>query len=155
MFYEVVSLPLNPQPRHIETNVYLFHLCKSLPTDPQKPQIAKPYKPSTIKREGRSPVYMTVTDSLKAFTFTTVTIECTSTGIPTPTISWSLNGEPLITGDRHVIYNNGTLVIHNTTKSDEGKYSCTAKNIEGEDSESANVAITGNGNFIPKQQNLS
>nr|AAS00446.1 hemolin [Bombyx mandarina] len=55
-----------------------------------------------------------------------VTIPCKATGIPSPLVSWTYNGEPVtegVTGDG--------LVIKAVNKSNQGYYGCTASNEHG------------------------
>jgi len=110
---------------------------------PRKPKIIKPSKPADISNEDRSPVDMNITDNVKTFTNTDITITCTATGLPSPIISWLYNGKPVSNVPRYLVFKNGTLVIRKLTKNDEGKYTCLAKNFEGEDTASSNVEVTG------------
>ena len=86
---------------------------------------------------------MTVGDQLTVFTKTHISTDCAATGTPRPTISWNINGQPLRAGGRLVVQDNGTLLIRNAVKGDQGVYTCTAKNYEGEDSSSSNVHVNG------------
>lgn len=65
-------------------------------------------------------------------------------GIPIPTITWSLNGNPLTQNtDRSHIYSNGTLIITNPLIEDAGVYKCEASNYLGSISAIANVKVNG------------
>ena len=86
---------------------------------------------------------MTIGDSVTALTNTPISIECTVRGIPEPTITWMKDDQVLSVASGHVIYSNGTLVIEKTNLDDKGKYTCTAKNIEGEDSATSRVFVIG------------
>ncbi|XP_012498381.1 PREDICTED: immunoglobulin superfamily member 10 isoform X1 [Propithecus coquereli] len=69
----------------------------------------------------------------------TVELKCRAEGRPSPTISWILanqtvvsessqgNGQALVTSD-------GTLVVHNLSVYDRGFYKCMASNLAGQDS---------------------
>ncbi|EDO32298.1 predicted protein, partial [Nematostella vectensis] len=60
-------------------------------------------------------------------------LQCPSTGVPLPSTSWSLNGEPLEKGGRADL--RGTeLVIPAVAGVDSGKYQCTASNVIALDS---------------------
>ncbi|XP_018581127.2 neural cell adhesion molecule L1.1-like isoform X3 [Scleropages formosus] len=62
-----------------------------------------------------------------------VRLECHAEGIPTPTITWSLNGNPLSGLDpepRRTVHG-GTLRLGDVTKSDTAVYQCEASNKHG------------------------
>ena len=58
-----------------------------------------------------------------------VTIACTATGQPQPSITWSKSVGTLPKGRNDVI--NGALTIYNVSKKDRGIYICKAENILG------------------------
>ena len=58
-----------------------------------------------------------------------VTIACTATGQPQPSITWSKSVGTLPKGRNDVI--NGALTIYNVSKKDRGIYMCKAENILG------------------------
>ena len=58
-----------------------------------------------------------------------ITIVCTATGQPQPSITWSKSVGSVPKGRNKVI--NGALTIHNVTKKDRGIYICRAENILG------------------------
>ena len=58
-----------------------------------------------------------------------ITIACTATGQPQPSITWSKSVGSVPKGRNKVI--NGALTIHNVTKKDRGIYICRAENILG------------------------
>ncbi|XP_029197863.2 immunoglobulin superfamily DCC subclass member 4-like isoform X2 [Acropora millepora] len=49
--------------------------------------------------------------------------------LPPATIEWRKNGILLSSNERVLIFDRGVLQIKETTKSDEGEYSCTARNV--------------------------
>ncbi|XP_071141940.1 leucine-rich repeats and immunoglobulin-like domains protein 3 [Mytilus edulis] len=71
-------------------------------------------------------------------------LECSATGRPNPTISWSKNGGDDFPAARerrmHVMPDDNIFYILDVTKFDEGTYTCTAKNDAG--SISANLNLT-------------
>ena len=98
-----------------------------------------------------SPVTPVVTSSSAMYTTnetTPVTFQCSSTGIPTPSISWYRNGtaltprsDPRVTVGSPsqqllspVLYQvTQTLTITNTADTDSGNYSCVGSNTAGTD----------------------
>ena len=58
-----------------------------------------------------------------------ITIACTATGQPQPSIAWSKSVGFLPKGKNQGI--NGALTIYNVTKKDRGIYICRAENILG------------------------
>ncbi|EDO32299.1 predicted protein, partial [Nematostella vectensis] len=69
-------------------------------------------------------------------------LQCPSTGVPLPSTSWSLNGEPLEKGGRADL--RGTeLVIPAVAGVDSGKYQCTASNVIALDSRASDVTVRG------------
>uniref|UniRef100_A0A8B9HTV9 L1 cell adhesion molecule, paralog a n=1 Tax=Astyanax mexicanus TaxID=7994 RepID=A0A8B9HTV9_ASTMX len=63
----------------------------------------------------------------------TVRLECQADGIPTPTVTWSINGSPLsgIDEDSRRTVKGGTLILKNVAISDTAVYQCKASNIHG------------------------
>ena len=71
-----------------------------------------------------------------------VTLECTATGEPSPAVQWigqesSQSNLQVIEGSRGVL----KLVIENVTTKDQGNYTCQAQNLLGITRES--VELTG------------
>uniref|UniRef100_A0A8B9JBY3 Neural cell adhesion molecule 3 n=1 Tax=Astyanax mexicanus TaxID=7994 RepID=A0A8B9JBY3_ASTMX len=81
--------------------------------------------PSVVIREGRSHVH--------AGPNTNVSIICLVTGIPKPTITWTM---PSTSDSSRYIYNSdkSELTIPAVARSDSGEYVCTGSNKLGEDS---------------------
>ena len=87
---------------------------------------------------------MTAGDNVTALNDTLISINCPASGIPTPTITWTLDGEEIeVDDDGYVILENGTLVVEKGTLDDSGLYRCVATNVEGEDTEESTVNIIG------------
>ncbi|XP_073073009.1 hemicentin-1 isoform X4 [Manis javanica] len=64
----------------------------------------------------------------------TLTLECEAYAIPSASLSWYKDGQPLRSDDHVNIAANGhTLQIKKTQISDTGRYTCVASNIAGED----------------------
>ncbi|XP_032944137.1 immunoglobulin superfamily member 10 [Rhinolophus ferrumequinum] len=69
----------------------------------------------------------------------TVELKCRAEGRPSPTISWILANQTVVSesakGNRQaLVTSDGTLVIHNVSVYDRGFYKCTAWNSDGQDS---------------------
>ena len=83
-----------------------------------------------------------------------VTFQCSSTGIPAPSISWYRNGTALVNNTRISISSpltvllefdlyqvTQTLTITNTADTDSGNYSCVGNNTAGTDSNGFELII--------------
>ena len=75
---------------------------------------------------------------------------CNATGYPVPSIEWALNGTSYTIRDPSVTTINVTsmlrsntsiITVNNATVNDTGEYQCMASNIEGSDTQSANVTV--------------
>jgi hypothetical protein len=62
-----------------------------------------------------------------------VTIVCNPEGAPKPKIQWYQNGMTIANDYRHLILDNGNLVLSQVSKNDEGNYTCEASNRVGKD----------------------
>nr|XP_051676343.1 hemicentin-1 isoform X2 [Oryctolagus cuniculus] len=64
----------------------------------------------------------------------TLTLECEAYAVPSASLSWHKDGQPLTPDDHITIAANGqTLQIKEAQISDTGRYTCVAANIAGED----------------------
>ena len=91
---------------------------------------------------SQSPVQVVIGRNLTTLSSTTVTILCPSSGLPAPTVTWTLHGRPLSFGG--TIFGNSTMmVIYNAGASDTGRYTCRAHNIKGDDSATSFVEVLG------------
>lgn len=70
-----------------------------------------------------------------------VSFECIASGNPTPHITWLHNDEKILLDDRTTMHHNGTIVIQHIEESDEGFYTCTATNVNGRITSTANLEI--------------
>ena len=75
----------------------------------------------------------------------TATFHCSSSGDPTPLITWyNEDGVNLTTlTDSRVEVMGGTLVITNIIESDSQLYTCTASNIVGSNSSTVELNVLG------------
>ena len=68
-------------------------------------------------------------------------LNCTTSGLPPPQVSWSRNGMSLEADDSRIIINDGTLIITETNVTDSGEYHCSASSAAGLVSSSVEVAV--------------
>ena len=71
--------------------------------------------------------------SLTLFPGQSATLDCTASGEPPPTITWTRNGLPLasLTTPTLSLASNGSLVLSGVTGAEQGNYSCVASNEAG------------------------
>ena len=69
-----------------------------------------------------------------------LTLSCSATGSPDPTISWYRNGKEIKGNDRFDV-NNGQLVVKEVAREDEGAFECRAVNTAGQDRETIDVQL--------------
>ncbi|KAK1155520.1 hemicentin-1-like [Acipenser oxyrinchus oxyrinchus] len=84
------------------------------------------------------PVNVTVTASVRA------SLNCETTGIPRPQITWTKNGVPLnfdLQWSAYRLLSSGSLVITSPTNQDAGQFECTATNEAGEERRVIEVAV--------------
>nr|XP_001332376.5 matrix-remodeling-associated protein 5 [Danio rerio]XP_017214600.1 matrix-remodeling-associated protein 5 [Danio rerio]XP_021336818.1 matrix-remodeling-associated protein 5 [Danio rerio]XP_021336819.1 matrix-remodeling-associated protein 5 [Danio rerio] len=79
-------------------------------------------------------------------------VDCIASGLPDPEVSWSLPDGTMINNAlqsddngsrnrRYIIFGNGTLLLQQMGKKDEGNYTCYAKNTLGEDAMKVSVQV--------------
>lgn len=71
-----------------------------------------------------------------------LTIACTAEGQPDPDITWSVDGQSIVTSGRYIAESDGSLVITSVRAQDEGSYTCTATNSNGEDAVAIDVVVS-------------
>jgi len=75
----------------------------------------------------------------------TTSLSCEAEGLPLPDVTWvRLYGS--LPGGRHVIHNNGTLIISGILQQDAGMYVCQAKNVLGMAKSTNLLIVHGMGN---------
>ena len=72
-----------------------------------------------------------------------MTIRCQPDAAPTPEITWLQNGQMINNDDRRTVSLDGSLHIAQMTVSDQGTYTCKAKNLNGESQASTFVSVFG------------
>jgi len=123
-------------------------------TEPSKPRINIHEVPKSIEAQNRSPLTLNIGDELTALTKTNVTIECPTSGVPRPTITWTKDGRILRDDGRYTIQIDGSLVIDEAKVEDSARFTCNADSINGQDSASSAVQIVGELN-LPLKINKS
>ena len=83
-----------------------------------------------------SPAIQTVTENQ------TATVNCSVTGSPRPTVTWSKVNGSLVAG-RLATDQNGRLEITKSTFNESGDYLCTAVNALGRDEKIAKLIVEG------------
>ena len=111
--------------------------------EPSKPAIDTTDEPKAIKAPDRSPITLTIGDNVTALTNTSITIQCPTSGVPTPTVTWTKDGQEIPSGDRYTVQDDGSLVISKTVEEDSARYTCTAESVAGKDSASSMVQVVG------------
>ena len=96
-----------------------------------------------IEAQDRSPITLSIGDDVKALTNTSITIQCPTSGVPTPTVTWTKDGEQVANDSRYTIQDDGSLLISEAVEEDSAQYSCIADSIIGEDRASSEVQIVG------------
>ncbi|KAG8451010.1 hypothetical protein GDO86_003333, partial [Hymenochirus boettgeri] len=92
-----------------------------------------------------------------------VIIQCNPQAAPTPLILWTKGTELLQNNKRVTITANGTLILKNISRSDEGKYTCFAENIMGKSNstgvlnvrEATKITLAPSGSDINQGENVT
>ena len=111
--------------------------------EPSKPVINIPAKPKTTEAQDRSPITMTIGDNVTALTNTSVTIQCPISGVPTPTVTWTKDGQEIPSDGKYTVQDDGSLLIRESKAADTARYTCTADSVAGKDSALSTVQIVG------------
>ena len=102
-----------------------------------------PSRPSVTDARDGNPVRIRVGDNVTALSNTSITIECPNSGIPIPTVTWTKEGEEIVSDEKFTIEADGSLVINGAGVDDDGRYTCIANSSAGRDSASSTVQIVG------------
>ena len=119
----------------IEKNFYF--------TEPSKPAINIAGMPRTIEAKDRSPITLIIGDNVTALTNTSIIIQCPTSGVPTPTVTWTKDGEQITSDGRYTVQDDGSLLIKEADEQDSDRYTCSASGVAGKDSASSTVNIVG------------
>ena len=136
----VVSLQYCSSVRFVapDNTFYPFSL-----TGPYKPKVNILSKPNAIEAQNRSPVTMTIGDNVTALTDTSIIIRCPTSGVPTPTVTWTKDGEQVHGDGRYTVQDDGSLLISEAVEEDSARYTCIADSVIGKDNASTKVQIVG------------
>lgn len=98
---------------------------------------------TTIEAQDRSPITSTIGDNVTALTNTSITIQCSTSGVPTPAVTWTKDGQVIPSEGRYKVQDDGSLLISEADEGDSARYTCTADNVAGKDSASSMVEVVG------------
>ena len=113
-------------------------------------------KPPKIENTGVPQLSVSLGEKLQ--------VDCVSSGLPNPEVSWSLPDGTVINSalqsngngshfDHYVVFSNGTLLLKQINKKDEGDYICYVKNAIGEDGMKVSVRVlTESPTIVSKDQ---
>ena len=90
-----------------------------------------------------SPVTMNIGDNVTAASNTTITIRCPVSGVPTPAVTWTKDGEELIPGKNIAVTSESALVIKQADVEDSATYNCNVQGLTGSDFASSVVKVLG------------
>ena len=116
-------------------------------SEPVKPSIIASEVPQTVEAKDQSPVTLTIGDNVTALTNTSITIQCPTSGVPTPTVTWSKDGTEIHSGGRYKVQDGGSLLITDAEGEDNGRYTCSSGNVAGNASSSSMVQVVGKTDF--------
>ena len=97
--------------------------------------------PRTTEAKDRRPITLIIGDNVTALTNTSITIQCPTSGVPTPTVTWTKDGQSIATGGMYRVQNNDSLLINEADEENSVRYTCTADSVAGRDSASSTVQI--------------
>ena len=123
-------------------------------TGPTKPVVKTSTKPEVIEAQDRSAITMTIGDNVTALTNTSITIQCPTSGVPTPTVTWTKDGQGIPKEGRYMVQDGLSLLISEADEEDNARYTCIAENFAGKDSAPSTVVVVGKsrGNVRGKEQ---
>ena len=108
-----------------------------------KPKFDIKSESKTVEAQDRSPITLTVGDNVTALSNTSIAIQCPTSGVPTPSVTWTKDGQEMPKGGKYKVEDDGSLVIIEADEGDNGQYTCTADSVAGKDSKSSAVQIVG------------
>ena len=127
----------------------LLNFVFTLSIEASKPVIKISDKPKTVEAKDRSPITVTIGDNVTALANTSLTIQCPTSGVPTPTVTWKKDNQEITNDGRYTVQDDGSLLISEADVEDSARYSCTADSVAGKSSASSMVKIEGTNFLIP------
>ena len=131
----VVVVPAKPA--NLKNNVFI--------PAPIKPEINVPESGRDIPVGDGSPVTMNIGDNVTAASNTTITIKCPVSGVPTPFVTWTKDGQNILESDNVFIRSDNSLVIKRAEIEDSAKFICSVHSQFGRKNISSKVTIVGKG----------
>jgi len=110
---------------------------------PSKPVIKISDKSTSVLAQDLTPLTLIAGDNVTALTNTSITIQCPTSGIPKPTVTWTKDGQEILIGGRYKVKDDGSLLISEADEVDNARYTCTAGSVSGKDSASSTVQVVG------------
>ena len=104
-------------------------------SEPVKPRILFSTKEQEILQ--RVSVNLTIGEKLTILDKSNVSLECMARGMPPPLLSWSKGGVKLDISQVNLLH------LQSVSLEDAGRYTCTADNFLGSDSQSAVLSVRG------------
>ena len=117
--------------------------CSFAFSGPIKPVVETSAKPEAIDVQDRSPITLTIGDNATALTNTSITIQCPTSGVPKPTVTWTKDGQELQSVSRYIVQDDSSLLITGADKVDNARYTCTAESLVGKDGASSILVVVG------------
>ena len=108
-----------------------------------KPKFGIKNESKTVEAQDRSPITLTVGDNVTALSNTSITIQCPTSGVPTPSVAWTKDGQEIPSGGKYKVQDDSSLVIVKADEYDSGQYTCIADSVAGKDSKSSTVQVVG------------
>ena len=118
-------------------------VCTLFLIDPARPVVITPEKTTSIEAKDRSPISLSIGDNVTALTNTSITIQCTTSGVPAPTVTWTKDGEEILNDGSYTVQDDGSLLISEAVEEDSARYTCIADSVTGKDSASSTMKIVG------------
>ena len=112
-------------------------------TEPSKPTINTTDEKRAIEAQHRNAITLTIGDNVTALTNTSITIQCPTSGVPTPTVTWTKDNQEIISGGKYNVQDDGSLLISEVDQEDNARYTCTADSSAGKDSASSTIRVVG------------
>lgn len=97
----------------------------------------------TLESYDRQPITVTVGSTLKVLEKTTVSIRCSASGIPEPSVFWNSSSKMQPANKFDVNQGGQMLTIREVDTTDSGKYMCSAVNRVGEVAQAAVIEVVG------------